>query len=146
MISSDLDFLLNSTPFWTISVAWKLKKLSNIFWQKIFFLLNPLSKGVAPLCIVLSIHSEHCLTSLTRLPRLTSTSSTISVATISACVQIQIECEFTTCFHGSLVPTTRLLLHPPLLNQISRYLDISRPRLDSTFLTHRQLTTENKWS
>ena len=34
----------------TISVAWKLKKLSNIFWQKIFFLLNPLSKGVAPLC------------------------------------------------------------------------------------------------
>ena len=36
----------------TISVAWKLKKLSNIFWQKIFFLLNPLSKGVAPLCIV----------------------------------------------------------------------------------------------
>ena len=35
----------------TISVAWKLKKLSNIFWQKIFFLLHPLSKGVAPLCI-----------------------------------------------------------------------------------------------
>ena len=34
----------------TISVAWKLKKLSNIFWQKIFFLLHPLSKGVAPLC------------------------------------------------------------------------------------------------
>ena len=33
----------------TISVAWKLKKLSNIFWQKIFFLLHPLSKGVAPL-------------------------------------------------------------------------------------------------
>ena len=27
----------------TISVAWKLKKLSNIFWQKIFFLLHPLS-------------------------------------------------------------------------------------------------------
>ena len=36
----------------TISVAWKLKKLSNIFWQNIFFLLNPLSKGVAPLCTV----------------------------------------------------------------------------------------------
>ena len=33
----------------TISVAWKLKKLSNIFWQKIFFLLHPFSKGVAPL-------------------------------------------------------------------------------------------------
>ena len=33
----------------TLSVAWKLKKLSNIFWQKIFFLLHPLSKGVAPL-------------------------------------------------------------------------------------------------
>ena len=31
----------------TISVAWKLKKLSNIFWQKIFFLLNPPSKGLA---------------------------------------------------------------------------------------------------
>ena len=36
----------------TISVAWKLKKLSNIFWQKIFFLLHPLSKSVAPLCTV----------------------------------------------------------------------------------------------
>jgi len=34
----------------TISVAWKLKKLSNIFWQQIFFLLHSLSKGVAPLC------------------------------------------------------------------------------------------------
>ena len=34
----------------TISVAWKLKKFSNIFLQKIFFLLHPLSKGVAPLC------------------------------------------------------------------------------------------------
>ena len=33
----------------TISVAWKLKKLSNIFWQKIFFLLHPLNKGVDPL-------------------------------------------------------------------------------------------------
>ena len=40
----------------TISVAWKLKKLSNIFWQKIFFLLNPLSKGVAPLCIAIPIY------------------------------------------------------------------------------------------
>ena len=40
----------------TISVAWKLKKLSNIFWQKVFFLLHPLSKGVAPVdvhCTVL---------------------------------------------------------------------------------------------
>ena len=36
----------------TISVAWKLKKLSNIFWQKIYFLLHPLSKGVASLCSV----------------------------------------------------------------------------------------------
>ena len=34
----------------TISVAWKLKELPNIFWQQIFFLLNPLSNGVAPLC------------------------------------------------------------------------------------------------
>ena len=40
----------------TISVAWKLKELSNIFWQKIFFLLHPLSKGVAPLCTAIHYH------------------------------------------------------------------------------------------
>ena len=35
----------------TISVAWKLKELSNIFWQKIFSYDDTmLSKGVAPLC------------------------------------------------------------------------------------------------
>ena len=44
----------------TISVAWKLKKLSNIFWQKIFFLLHPLSKGVAPLCNVLQPPARPC--------------------------------------------------------------------------------------
>ena len=27
--------------------------MPNIFWQQIFFLLNPLSKGVGPLCITL---------------------------------------------------------------------------------------------
>ena len=43
-------WILPHFDVWTISVAWKLKKLSNIFWQKTFFLLNPLSKGVAPLC------------------------------------------------------------------------------------------------
>ena len=42
----------------TISVAWKLKKLSNIFWQKIFFLLHPLSKGVASLCNGLNFQSS----------------------------------------------------------------------------------------
>ena len=45
----------------TISVAWKLKKLSNIFWQKIFFLLNPLSKGIAPLCNVVQ-YSDNTFT------------------------------------------------------------------------------------
>ena len=47
MISSDLDFLLNSTPFWFKKHFCSLKtkeKLSNIFCQKIFFLQTLLVK------------------------------------------------------------------------------------------------------
>ena len=51
----------------TISVAWKLKKLSNIFWQKIFFLLNPPSKGLAH-CALLRLQKWWC-SSVRALPR-----------------------------------------------------------------------------
>ena len=39
----------------TISVAWKMKELPNIFWQQIFFLPHILSKGIAAnstLCLI----------------------------------------------------------------------------------------------
>ena len=64
----------------TISVAWKLKKLSNIFWQKIFFLLNPLSKGVAPLCNVVQ-YSDNTFTSALSLFKVPIHLSIIGVST-----------------------------------------------------------------
>ena len=53
----------------TISVAWKLKELPNIFWQQIFFLLDPLCKGLVHCWLgrsqkyPLTEHERHCKSS-----------------------------------------------------------------------------------
>ena len=49
---SDLDSWLDSTPFWCKNHFCSFKTEGDIkyFLTKIFFLLHPLSKGVAPLC------------------------------------------------------------------------------------------------